>query len=208
MGSRIRRPDPNRRIDMVTAETATHSAKLSASLGRSISCRGTSTRSCSPNARSANHGCNHLSSTSAGFAILATVLAAVGPYGVLAYTVAQRTQEFGLRMALGANGGRVRAMVLRQVGVITFIGSIIGIVAAVGVARAAESILFGMKGSIPSHDGLEVRIADVHLPRINDQRRGFLQPNLRAQTRIRGRAIETPPESLLLRCSRYTSVTR
>ena len=70
---------------------------------------------------------------SAAFACLATLLAAVGLYGVLAYTVAQRTREIGLRIALGASQAQVRAMVLRQVGIITLIGSAIGLGFAIGI---------------------------------------------------------------------------
>jgi predicted permease len=87
-----------------------------------------------------------ISTLSAGFAILATILAAVGLYGVLAYTVAQRTREIGLRMALGAAPGRVRAMVLRQVAVMTLIGGVIGLMAAIGIGSVAESQLYQMKG--------------------------------------------------------------
>jgi ABC-type antimicrobial peptide transport system permease subunit len=83
---------------------------------------------------------------SAAFALLATILAAVGLYGVLAYTVAQRTREIGLRMALGAGKDAVRGMVLKQVGRMVVIGGLIGIVAALGVGRAAQSLLFGLEG--------------------------------------------------------------
>ncbi|MDX1648159.1 MAG: ADOP family duplicated permease, partial [Longimicrobiales bacterium] len=83
---------------------------------------------------------------SAAFAVLATLLAAIGLYGVLAYTVAQRTREIGLRMALGAGSRTVRGMVLRQVGKMVVVGGIIGIVAAVGLGRAAQSLLFGLQG--------------------------------------------------------------
>lgn len=90
-----------------------------------------------------------ITTLSAGFAILATLLAAVGLYGVLAYTVAQRTREIGLRMALGAAPARVRAMVLRQVGVMTAIGGGIGLIAAAFAGRLAESILYQIKGYDP-----------------------------------------------------------
>jgi predicted permease len=88
-----------------------------------------------------------ISVLSAAFAALATLLAAIGLYGVLAYTVAQRTREIGLRIALGAAPARVRAMVLRQVGSMTLVGSAIGLTSAVGLGRLAQSLLFQMTGS-------------------------------------------------------------
>jgi predicted permease len=83
------------------------------------------------------------------FAALATLLAAVGLYGVLAYTVAQRTREIGLRMALGADAGRVQRMVLRQVALMTAAGAAIGLPAALALSRLARSLLFGLEGHDP-----------------------------------------------------------
>jgi predicted permease len=90
-----------------------------------------------------------ISILSAAFASLATLLAAVGLYGVLAFTVAQRTREIGVRMALGADGGRVRGMVLHQVSRMLIVGGLIGIAAALGLGRAASSLLFGLAGHDP-----------------------------------------------------------
>ncbi len=83
-----------------------------------------------------------MTTLSALFAGLATLLAAVGLYGVLAYTVAQRTREIGLRMALGAAPGRVRRMVLRQVAWMTVIGAIVGLAGAIGVGKGAATLLY------------------------------------------------------------------
>ena len=87
---------------------------------------------------------------SAAFAGLATLLAAMGLYGVLAYTVALRTREIGLRMALGADAPSVRAMVLRQVGRMTLIAGAVGLAAAFGVARLARSLLYEIEGPTPT----------------------------------------------------------
>lgn len=86
---------------------------------------------------------------SSGFAVLATLLAATGLYGVLSYSVSQRTREIGLRQALGATPTGVRGMVLRQVGWMAVIGGLIGLVAAVFLGRAAEAILYGLSGYDP-----------------------------------------------------------
>jgi predicted permease len=91
-----------------------------------------------------------ISMLSAAFATLATLLAAIGLYGVLAYTVSQRTREIGLRMALGAAPERVRLMVLRQVGLMTMAGGAVGMAAAVSVGRMAESLLYQLRGWDPS----------------------------------------------------------
>ncbi len=100
-----------------------------------------------------------ISTMSASFAVLATLLAAVGLYGVLAYTVTQRTREIGVRMALGADAARVRGMVLGQVLRMMLVGGGIGLVAAVGLGHAASSLLFGLQG----HDPLVFALAVVAL---------------------------------------------
>lgn len=86
---------------------------------------------------------------SAAFAGLATLLAAVGLYGVLAYTVERRTREIGVRMALGADGGRVRGMVLRQVAIMMLIGGIVGLAGAWGLGRVMGSVLYQVDGADP-----------------------------------------------------------
>jgi predicted permease len=80
------------------------------------------------------------------FACLATLLAAVGLYGVLAYTVTQRTREIGLRVALGAAPASVRGLVLKQVAWMTLVGGVIGLAAAVALGRLAESMLYELRG--------------------------------------------------------------
>ena len=91
-----------------------------------------------------------ITTLSAAFALLATLLAAIGLYGVLAYTVAQRTREIGLRMALGAAPNRVRGMVLRQVAIMTLVGALVGLAGALAVGKGAQSILFQMTGADPA----------------------------------------------------------
>jgi predicted permease len=81
---------------------------------------------------------------STAFAVLATVLAALGIYGVLAFAVAQRSREIGLRVALGAPASRIRGMVVRQVATMALAGLALGIVAAVLLARAARGLLYGV----------------------------------------------------------------
>jgi macrolide transport system ATP-binding/permease protein len=79
----------------------------------------------------------------AGFALAALFLGVVGLYGVVAYSVSQRTREIGVRMALGADNTRVCALVLREAGALAVIGIGAGIVCAIGAATLARNLLFG-----------------------------------------------------------------
>jgi hypothetical protein len=90
-----------------------------------------------------------IATLSSSFAVLAALLAAIGLYGVLAYNVAQRTRELGLRQALGAEPKSLRGLVLKQVGLMAAIGTAIGLGAAVGLGRLAEALLVGLSGNDP-----------------------------------------------------------
>jgi macrolide transport system ATP-binding/permease protein len=92
------------------------------------------------------------------FAILALVIACVGLYGTMAYTVARRTSEIGIRMALGAPRGTVIWMVLREVCVLVAIGLAISVPTAIGTSRLIESFLFDMKPNDPRALTLAVAI--------------------------------------------------
>jgi predicted permease len=86
---------------------------------------------------------------SAAFGLLATLLAAVGLYGVMSYTVARRTREIGIRMALGAERRAILRLVLREVGTMAALGIGVGLPLAVGLSRLLRSQLFGLSPADP-----------------------------------------------------------
>ncbi|MFI5094559.1 MAG: ABC transporter permease [Candidatus Acidiferrum sp.] len=92
------------------------------------------------------------------FAVLALALAAVGVYGVMAYAVTQRTQEFGIRMALGASPADVLKQVFLEGGRLAALGLALGLVAALTLTRLMASMLFGVKPSDPVTLGLAAAI--------------------------------------------------
>src|SRR6185437_5645796 len=90
-----------------------------------------------------------MSYLSAFFAILATVLAAIGLYGVMAYTVARRTREIGIRVALGAGRGTLLKLVMGEVALLTAIGVAIAIPTALALSQLVRTQLYGIVPNDP-----------------------------------------------------------
>jgi len=84
------------------------------------------------------------------FGALAALIATIGLYGVMSYTVARRRNEIGIRMALGASRHDVIAMVMREAGLLLFAGVLVGTVLAVAAARTAATLLFGLHPGDPA----------------------------------------------------------
>ena len=98
------------------------------------------------------------------FGILATLLAAIGLYGVMAYTVTRRTREIGIRLALGAGRSSLLKLVLREVALLTVVGVAIAIPVALAVTRLVRSELYGIVPNDPlSIAGAAVVLASVAL---------------------------------------------
>jgi predicted permease len=98
-----------------------------------------------------------VASLSSAFGFVATLLAAIGLYGVMAYTVAQRTREIGIRMALGAQTGNVVWLVMRDVLLVVAIGVAIALPAAYGLSRYVKAQLYG----IPPNDPWSMALATI-----------------------------------------------
>jgi ABC-type antimicrobial peptide transport system permease subunit len=81
---------------------------------------------------------------------LATVLASIGLYGVLAYNVSRRTREIGIRMALGAESGHVRGLIAKEVALMLAIGTVAGLASAAATGLLVRSQLYGLKFWDPS----------------------------------------------------------
>ena len=98
---------------------------------------------------------------SAGFGLLATLLASVGLYGVMAFVVARRKKELGIRLALGAQPGFVIWLVMREVLLLLAIGLAVGVPAALGLGRYVASQLYGIEPRDPAHCAGTVALLSV-----------------------------------------------
>ncbi len=89
-------------------------------------------------------------SLTAGFGILALALACVGIYGIMAYSVANRRNEIGIRLALGAQPGQVRGMILRESSWLAVAGIVVGVGVALALTRLVKSMLYGIQPNDPA----------------------------------------------------------
>ena len=92
------------------------------------------------------------------FGVLALLLACVGLYGIMTYTVARRTNEIGIRIALGAQQRDVRWMVMKETVTLIVVGVAIGLLAALAATRLVTSILFGLNPTDPPTLSLAVAL--------------------------------------------------
>jgi len=90
-----------------------------------------------------------MASLSGFFGALAALLAMIGLYGVISYSVAQRTSEIGVRMALGAQRGNILGMILGEVGWMLAAGLAVGAALALALGRSAGALLFGIQPHDP-----------------------------------------------------------
>jgi putative ABC transport system permease protein len=84
------------------------------------------------------------------FAVIALAMAAAGLYGVISYSVSQRVQEIGIRMALGAVPRDIRRLVARETVVLVLVGSVLGLAGGAAIARAAASVFFKVSPTDPA----------------------------------------------------------
>jgi ABC-type antimicrobial peptide transport system permease subunit len=108
--------------------------------------------------------------TLVAFALMAVVIAGVGLHGVVAYSVSQRRAEMGVRMALGADGPRIRRMVQREGLALALAGAGIGLAGAAGATRLVHGLLYGITSNDPLSYGaaglgvITVGLAATYLP--------------------------------------------
>jgi ABC-type antimicrobial peptide transport system permease subunit len=91
-----------------------------------------------------------LAELTGAFGVLALVLASIGIYGIMAYSVSRRTNEIGIRIALGAQPGQVQRMVLGEASWMVVIGVFVGMGGALALGRVIASMLYGLKGWDPA----------------------------------------------------------
>jgi len=117
-----------------------------------------------------------MASLSGFFGFLAALLATIGLYGVISYMVVRRRSEIGIRMALGADRGRVLVMMMREAAILLAIGLGIGTILALLTAKAAGSLLFGLSARDPGTLALAiaslaaVALATSYLPALRAAR--------------------------------------